>query len=110
MATSLVGTGAAQAADDGIRNLTRAETREFLTAAGLRGPARCYLVGLSRSNERWALVSPTQACGPNSGHSTVYRQRADGTWRYLFYDMQVDGCEEFGMPAAVRADFTPYVC
>lgn len=99
-----------RADDDGLRDATRAETRAFLAAAGLDGPPRCVLVSFSRSNARWALVSPTRKCGPNSGHSSVYKQGRDGKWTYLFYDMQVDACETFNVPAAVARDLRPYVC
>lgn len=100
----------ASADDDGLRDATRSEARAFLAAAGLDGPPRCVLISFSRSNARWALVSPTRKCGPNSGHTSVYKQGRDGQWTYLFYDMQVDACEKFSVPAAVARDLRPYVC
>jgi hypothetical protein len=100
----------AAADDDGLRDATRAEARAFFAASDLDGPTRCVLISFSRSNARWALVSPTENCGPNSGHSWVYKQGRDGQWKALFYDMQVDACEKFKVPAAVTRDLRPYVC
>lgn len=100
----------ATADDDGLRDATRAEARAFFAASGLDGPIRCLLISFSRSNPRWALVSPTENCGPNSGHTWVYKQGRDGQWKALFYDMQVDACEKFKVPAAVTRDLRPYVC
>lgn len=104
---------AAQAGDPGIRDLTGHEKRAFFTSVGWTGALKCELVGVSRSNPRWAIATPSQSCGPNSGHSSVYRLTKSGHgqhWEYLFYDMELDGCARYGMPRAVRADFSPYVC
>ena len=67
-------------------------------------------MGVSRSDQRWAIVSSSFKCGPASGHVQVYKLKRDGHWRYLFYDMENDGCDRFKMPASVRSNFGPYVC
>lgn len=110
VAASMASASPARADDDGLRDATRAEARAFFDHSDLTGPLRCFLISFSQSNARWALVTPTQKCGPNSGHAYVYKQRANGQWKSLFYDMQTDACETFHVPAAVASDLRPYVC
>ena len=100
----------AQAAERDIRNLRGSEKQAFFTSVGWDMALKCMFVGVARSNERWAIASPTTKCGPNSGHSVVYKRNAQGKWKMKFYDMQNDGCDRFNVPASVRADFSPYVC
>jgi len=99
-----------RADESGLRAATLKETRAFMAGAGIDGPARCVSVHFSRSDERWALASQTRRCGPNSGHTTVYRQKKNGQWKSVFYDMQTDGCEVYNLPASVVTDFRPFVC
>jgi hypothetical protein len=82
---------------------------KLMRAMDLGHQPECWSVALSKSNHSWAIVSPTTACGPNSGHSRIF-QKSGHKWKYLFYDMQNDGCDVFKMPASVRRDFSPYVC
>ncbi|MDO8732568.1 MAG: hypothetical protein Q7L55_08370 [Actinomycetota bacterium] len=74
---------------------------------------RCTDVALAKSNRKWALVSTSPFgyahCGPSSGHTQVIKRTASG-WKYLFYDMENDGCQRFHVPASVRHDFAPFVC
>ena len=100
----------AHASDSRIREVKGADKRAFFASVGWDGPYRCINIGVSKSNPRWAIVAPSGKCGPNSGHSQIFKQKPNGQWKYLFYDMQNDGCDRFRMPAAVRSDFAPYVC
>jgi hypothetical protein len=40
----------------------------------------------------------------------VYRQKKNGQWKSVFYDMQTDGCKVYNLPASVVTDFRPFVC
>lgn len=105
----LGGTSAAQASS-GIRELTGAKKQAFFRDLGWTEPLRCQAVGVAKSNKRWAISSATGKCGPHGGHNYVYKKNKKGKWKYLFYDMQIDGCDRFRMPSSVRQDFYPYVC
>jgi len=110
LVASLTVSSSAQASDPGIRELQGNSKRAFFKDAGFTGALRCFSVGVSRSNARWAIAAPSGKCGPNSGHSYVYKQQRTGKWKFLFYDMENDGCDRFRMPAGVRKDFRYYVC
>lgn len=106
----LAGATPAAAASDTIRDLAGKEKRAFFSSVGWHGSLECQWVGVSVSNRNWAIAAPTNECGENSGHSQIYRRTASGKWKYLFYDMENDGCTRFHMPSAVRDDFRGYVC
>ena len=111
LTVALILTGGSPAtAAQGIRDLRSSEKRAFFDSVGWSGPLKCYLVGVAESNARWALAGASGKCGATSGHSAVYKRTARGEWKYLFYDMENDGCDRFKMPASVRSDFAPYVC
>lgn len=103
------GVSTAQAAG-GIRELSGSGKASFIRDAGLDVKPRCIAVGVAKSDPRWAISSFTGKCGPHSGHNYVYRKNSKGTWKFLFYDMDNDGCDRFRMPTSVRADFAGYVC
>lgn len=102
--------GGHAAAADGIREFAASEKRDFFNSVGWTGPLKCYFVGVARANPRWALAGASGKCGAASGHIAVYKRSSQGEWKYLFYDMEDDGCDRFRMPASVRGDFRYYVC
>lgn len=104
-----LGIGPALADESGIIETTGSQKAALMRAMGMSGEPVCVSIALSRSNRRWAIVSATNKCGPNSGHTQVYKKTPSG-WKYLFYDMENDGCSRFHMPKAVERDFTPWVC
>lgn len=108
--TFATSTTTVNASDPGIRDLRGTEKRAFLRSVEWAESPKCYIVGVSRSNPKWALAGPSSKCGPNSGHSAVFKQKRSGQWKFLFYDMDNNGCDRFRMPASVRADFRYYVC
>ena len=100
----------AQASDARTRDLRGVEKQAFFNSQGWQWKLKCTFVRVAVSNERWAMVTPNSKCGPNSGHSAVYRHLSNGKWKYLFYDGDNGGCSRFRMPESVRRDFSPYVC
>ena len=106
----LLAAPSAHASSSGIGEVKGADKQAFFASVGWDGPYRCINIGVSKSNPRWAIVSPSGKCGPHSGHNQIFKQKPNGQWKYLFYDMENDGCDRFRMPAAVRSDFAPYVC
>jgi hypothetical protein len=96
--------------EPGFRTLAGAEKRRALGDLGVTGPSRCFTVDVANSDPDWIMFSPTDKCGPTSGHTSVYHKTTAQQWEYMFYDMENDGCERVSMPKSVRADFSPYIC